>query len=100
MGEGCDDNLMPARYYPICNTGKCTITYSYGGAKLYLDIELTPDGNECHPNPCKNGGTCIDQACGFKCSCSYGYHGTHCEYSSDPCKCQAQLDAIDIIEGC
>ena len=95
---GCDDNLMPARYYPICNTGKCSITYSYGGARLYLDIELTPDGNECSSSPCRNGGTCTDLACGFRCTCLSGYHGTYCEYKkSTGCKRQAILDLDDVL---
>ena len=34
----------------------------------------------CHPNPCKNGGTCdtLPQS-GWKCKCTEGWKGSTCE---------------------
>ena len=38
--------------------------------------------NECQPNPCMNGGTCIDQLNGFICQCAENYEGTNCQDES------------------
>lgn len=37
--------------------------------------------NKCHPNPCRNGGTCtgINEGEGFECTCREGYKGKNCE---------------------
>ncbi|XP_078578184.1 E-selectin-like [Branchiostoma floridae x Branchiostoma japonicum] len=33
----------------------------------------------CSLNPCRNGGTCIDQDSGFQCACPAGYEGDRCQ---------------------
>ena len=93
---GGDELLMPVMNFNT-GTGKCSITHCNGDSTLYFDIELTPDGNECSPNPCLNGGTCTDRACGFRCTCPGEYYGTYCEYKSNtynPCKHQLQADQL------
>ena len=37
--------------------------------------------NKCHPNPCRNGGTCtgINEGEGFECTCREGFKGKNCE---------------------
>ena len=35
--------------------------------------------DECLPNPCKNGATCIDQVGDFQCQCLSGYTGETCQ---------------------
>ena len=37
------------------------------------------DINECHSDPCMNGGTCVDGTFQYTCTCVNGYTGTHCE---------------------
>jgi hypothetical protein len=49
-------------------------------AYLYLDYEFVPDGDECSPNPCLNGGTCTDGCASYTCFCVYPYTGPNCEY--------------------
>lgn len=39
----------------------------------FLDID------ECHTNPCRNGGTCIDGLNSFTCVCLPSYAGALCE---------------------
>ena len=47
--------------------------------------------NECTPNPCENGGTCIDLVNAYSCACVPGYTDDNCttnidECSPDPCE--------------
>ncbi|MGH0165677.1 UNVERIFIED_CONTAM: hypothetical protein FKN15_051961 [Acipenser sinensis] len=46
--------------------------------------------DECNSNPCRNGGTCVDEENGFRCQCPEGFHDLLCysevdECSSSPC---------------
>ena len=36
-------------------------------------------GNVCHPNPCKNGATCVPTDSSYDCDCVLGWTGPHCE---------------------
>jgi len=52
------------------------------GRVLWMDNNATcKDSELCHPNPCKNNGTCrIQPTSTYKCECSgTGYVGEHCE---------------------
>ena len=40
---------------------------------LYLDI------NDCFPNQCQNGGTCVNGNDSYTCSCSAGLTGVNCQ---------------------
>ena len=40
------------------------------------------DINECSPNPCQNGATCVDLIGGHRCDCAQGYSGSSCETSN------------------
>ncbi len=42
---------------------------------------LIPDIDECLPDPCLNGGTCIDGDNSYICSCLPGYDGVNCSNS-------------------
>ena len=53
---------------------------AHGSGYLIYDYNFIVDGNECSPNPCRNGGTCIDQCSSYRCNCRSGYGGTNCEY--------------------
>lgn len=35
--------------------------------------------DECQSNPCRNGGTCIDQLATYECVCPEDYVGRQCE---------------------
>lgn len=41
--------------------------------------------NACATNPCKNGGTCVNQANAAVCACAQGYKGELCEIDIDEC---------------
>ena len=36
-------------------------------------------GYKCTSSPCLHRGTCIEEANGFLCNCTWGYEGTWCE---------------------
>lgn len=44
-----------------------------------------PDIDECEPQPCKNGATCIDLVNEYQCSCVPGFTGHDCETNIDEC---------------
>ena len=49
-----------------------------------IDIDydwLISDINECDPNPCANGGLCVDGVNGYTCACAAEWTGPNCEIS-------------------
>ena len=42
---------------------------------------MVADIDECSPNPCLNGGKCIDGENGHTCNCDAGFSGPNCETS-------------------
>ena len=36
------------------------------------------DINDCSPNPCQHGGSCLDLVADFRCSCTPGFEGKTC----------------------
>jgi len=42
--------------------------------ELFIDAEI----DECAPNPCKNGGQCVDLINGFRCHCPRNVTGITC----------------------
>ena len=57
----------------VCISSSCDVF-------LLLDYVVDPDGNECCPNPCLNGGTCYDGCSSYSCYCVSPYTGTNCEH--------------------
>ncbi|PFX27651.1 Polycystic kidney disease protein 1-like 2 [Stylophora pistillata] len=58
------------------------------------------DGNECESLPCQNNGTCLEKIRGFKCNCSDGFNGPHCEINIDDCAsnpCQNNGSCLDLV---
>uniref|UniRef100_H3D6N5 Neurocan core protein n=1 Tax=Tetraodon nigroviridis TaxID=99883 RepID=H3D6N5_TETNG len=41
--------------------------------------------DDCHSNPCQNGGTCIDEINSFVCLCLPSYGGATCEKDTEGC---------------
>lgn len=60
------------------------------------DIILNPiyEGNEfCGENPCRNGGSCINEPFGYSCDCDIGYTGDNCEK-----RCMAKGDVVFAVD--
>ena len=47
--------------------------------KLYQYDFYTTDIDDCVSVTCHNGGSCVDNKDGYKCTCTAGYTGEHCE---------------------
>ncbi|XP_030849105.1 fibropellin-1 isoform X5 [Strongylocentrotus purpuratus] len=59
--------LMPVRWF-----GHISLRMEIYGEGPITDI------NDCSPDPCENGGTCIDGVDTFTCACAPGYIGPTC----------------------
>ena len=52
---------------------------------LYLQLYYNTDVCDLLPNPCENGGTCVNTGDdGHTCTCADGYTGHHCETPITP----------------
>jgi hypothetical protein len=56
---------------------------------------------ECASLPCRNGGTCVDGANGFTCTCPAGYSGRLCGTNTNECASSPCLHGIctDLLNG-
>ena len=55
------------------NGFKCECACGYTSTRCEIEI------NDCQPNPCVNGGTCVKPTkCGFQCICPQPYNGSTC----------------------
>ena len=55
---------------------------AYGNGHLVYDYTFVLDGDDCNPNPCQNGGICVDGCASYTCQCPSNSTGTHCEHFS------------------
>ena len=52
---------------------RCQCVEGYHGRLCEVDVD------ECDPNPCINGASCLDGLGSFTCRCLPGFNGTRCE---------------------
>ena len=52
-----------------------------------LDVCYQTPEDHCTPNPCQNGGSCVNGWDGYTCACPAGYSGTSCETVSSVATC-------------
>ncbi|KAK4886263.1 hypothetical protein RN001_002534 [Aquatica leii] len=78
-GDACSEN-------PCQNGGSCRASPD---GTFFCLCRLGYRGNQCEalvdscrPNPCLHGGLCVSLKPGYKCSCSDGRYGRHCEKST------------------
>lgn len=84
-GHNCeDDSCRYCSAYAECILGHCVCKEGFHGDGK------TCKKNVCHPNPCKNSGTCVPTDSSYDCECSLGWTGPNCETRQycipNPCK--------------
>lgn len=65
-GGSCKESADGSSFFCLCRPG-----YRGNHCEALVD--------SCRPNPCLYGGICVSLKPGYKCSCSDGRYGTHCE---------------------
>ncbi|XP_007479422.2 lactadherin isoform X1 [Monodelphis domestica] len=96
-GQNCSETEQgPCTPNPCLNNGRCrVVTESRRGDVFAQYVCECPEGyegphcqksispgNECNKQPCKNGGTCLDQEGGYFCECPSPFMGKSCQ---SPC---------------
>jgi hypothetical protein len=96
----CPEALANGQHDPraVCTTWKqCT------GCTECFDLRAAPKPKPCEAKPCKNAAVCVDNADGsFKCECTPGYEGAHCETDTDDCgddACDHGGKCVDEVNG-
>ena len=74
-------NFLPYTKETSSVTKECSIQCppGYKGENCEINID------DCNPNRCRNGGTCIDGINTFTCDCLDGWEGEFCEINSNDC---------------
>ncbi len=75
---------------------------SEGGAATLrpaLDICYSVPDDHCTPNPCDNGGACINDWTGYTCQCAPGFTGTDCEININDCADAPCLNGGTCVDG-
>ncbi|XP_077972532.1 uncharacterized protein LOC144427337 [Styela clava] len=97
-GLGCQELCPPGTYGLNCTLkcGNCLKTNDEircegergictNGCSRGWEGERCNKGTLCAQNPCKNNGSCEQEASIYKCICIHGYVGSHCELKQPPC---------------
>lgn len=48
-------------------------------------LEFQTNVDDCSPEPCQNGGTCMDRVDDFGCVCPTGFYTKTCATGTDEC---------------
>ncbi|GCC22248.1 hyaluronan-binding protein 2-like isoform X1 [Chiloscyllium punctatum] len=90
-GTNCEIENNPCKNNS-CNHGDCLITilppyYTCKCKHPYQPPTCTNSSAVCDPNPCLNGGTCLEtnRSTMFKCACAESFRGERCEIGIDDC---------------
>ncbi|KAH9487879.1 long-chain fatty acid transporter fat1 [Bulinus truncatus] len=105
-GSKCELDPDPCLTKPCTNGGRCEIDTEAPNSftcrcKDNLLGSRCSYGKHCWPNPCKQGGTCVEGPTAPLCDCAAGFHGLYCDKTTNPCEsstCQhgslCQVDAV------
>lgn len=65
-GGSCRESQDGSSFFCLCRPG-------------YRGNQCETVADSCRPNPCLHGGLCVPLKPGYKCSCTDGRYGRHCE---------------------
>ncbi|KAL3265835.1 hypothetical protein HHI36_010031 [Cryptolaemus montrouzieri] len=68
-GGSCRESPDGSSFFCLCRPG-------------YRGNQCEAIADSCRPNPCLFGGLCVSLKPGYKCSCTDGRYGRHCERST------------------
>lgn len=68
-GGSCKESPDGSSFFCLCRPG-------------YRGNQCEALADSCRPNPCLHGGLCVSLKPGYKCSCTEGRYGRHCEKST------------------
>ena len=87
-GSACNDDNVLDDYNCVCLAG-------FDGKDCEIDLD------DCDPDPCLNGSTCVDGIDSYSCECLAGYEGQDCQINSDDCSpdpCQNFSTCVDLVD--
>ncbi|NXK34162.1 FA9 factor, partial [Piprites chloris] len=70
------EEFIPGNLERECMEEKCSFEEA---REVFENQEKTVNGDQCDPNPCKNGAICKDGINSYVCWCPAGYEGRNCE---------------------
>jgi len=65
-----------------------------GSLALTVAADMCNAQTNCAPNPCQNGGTCVEGINAYTCTCPAGFTGVNCTRA-----CTAQLNVMFVIDS-
>ncbi|XP_072018630.1 uncharacterized protein [Amphiura filiformis] len=77
-------DIFMAEISMVINVSRLVSTEEYVLVITYVTAEMVTlaiivNFHHCHPNPCQNGGTCINEADNYRCVCPFGvWAGPNC----------------------
>ena len=79
---GCGVACSVANGTAACTAGVCGVASCDAG---YRDAGTScVNIDDCAPNPCQNGGSCVDGVASYTCTCAGGFTGVNCEIGGCP----------------
>ncbi|XP_055842375.1 cubilin homolog isoform X2 [Episyrphus balteatus] len=88
-GASCSNNNIchpTATCSEVANSIVCTCPLGMIGNGVGPSGCRTSGNDLCSPNPCMNGGTCMDNGSGsYQCICQYGFKQPNCQPLLNPC---------------
>lgn len=61
-----------------CQQAMEVIALIHNLMKIKKDLKVSVLKDVCHPNPCQNGGQCVQSGSYYNCICPPTYTGTQC----------------------
>lgn len=89
-GPKCELDPDPCQDSPCLNEGQCKVdteapnSFTCRCPGSLLGMRCTY-GFKCRPNPCHNGGTCVEGPTSALCHCAPGFAGLYCDKTVDAC---------------